>query len=84
MAEADVPDDLKPWLGRCQDRIREMLVTDNRTDPQQRYKELLEMAMQFLSLSKKFVDIADTAYKAAQGMGPIEDVNRETSVSPSE
>jgi hypothetical protein len=76
MAEDNVPDELRPWLGQCQDQIAEMMSTDNPMDPQRKYKALLEMAQQFLSLSKKFVGLADTAYKGAQAMHPIEDVNR--------
>ena len=65
MAETNVPDDLKPWLGQCHDRIAEMISADNPMDPKQKYKELLKMAQQFLSLSKAFVGFADMAYKGA-------------------
>jgi uncharacterized membrane protein YfbV (UPF0208 family) len=76
MAETNVPDDLKPWLRQCQDRIAEMISADNPMDAQQKYKELLEMAQQFISLSKAFVGFADKAYKGAQAMHPIEGENR--------
>jgi hypothetical protein len=79
MTEDDAPDELKPWLGRCQDRIREMLSTDAPNDPQQRHKELLAMATQFLSLAQKFLNLANTARKAAQSMEVIKDANSEKS-----
>ena len=84
MTEDDVPEELKPWLGRCQDRIREMLSTDAPNDPQQRHKELLSMATQFLSLAQKFLNLANTAHKAAQCMEAIKDPNSENAAGPLE
>jgi hypothetical protein len=58
---SQIPAELVPWMEETRLRVEFILSRDSPDTDQQRFDELAQMANQFLSLAKAFVEMAETA-----------------------
>jgi len=63
-------EEIEEWVRVVQDKAQQLLDSANPLTPQAKFDELVKMAQQFFSLSRRFLQLGTIAANAAESLSP--------------